>query len=159
MEKAELKTNSSKSYTLFAPTNFAIQKYIQDAPDAYRDLVDNKTRLETFLKGHITEGRLLLNHLNSSGYIELTALNGQPIKLEKLGVGSDTKLSIDGNVHAVPQDIESRGKSRDLIYLIDTVIGANKGTTFNHNFLESISIMEIYTSLQLFDKSLYHVHI
>ena len=143
-----------KIYTLFAPTNFAIQ----NIPKEYTELLKNKKFLESFLKGHIIKGRLLLNNLDSSEPIEVNALNNKTIKLEKGDDKGSVTFSI-GKAKAVPHDIESIDASRALIYLIDSVIGINEGNDSNYYFLKSISnkamlrlfSYDLFISLQLFD--------
>ena len=120
-----------KQYTLFAPTNIAIEEF----EEKLKEIKLKSKMLDLFLKGHIIEGRFLYNHLDKlwTPSINLKTLNNEAITIENSNKNLEFLLKKSADVGNVFQyDIESKSDSNkepgNLIYLIDSVIKLKEGT-------------------------------
>ena len=128
--KSPISLDFDESYTLFAPTNFAIESF----GEKIKEIKESKKVLKSFLEGHIVKGKFLFNHLRRlwDPPIKVKSLSG---KLITLDTNVDMQLKPEFSVmdgKAVKHDIELMSipltdTKGGLIYLLDSVIEL-KGT-------------------------------
>ena len=122
------------SFTLFAPTNDAIEKF----ENTNEDIKKNQEKLKTFLKGHIVQGKLLHNIIEPATSIQVKNLNNVVISINKIkDSNDDSKFEIEvESAKAVPNDIETIS---GLIFVIDEVIDLGQGSRIIFNPYQIIS--------------------
>ena len=129
-----------ESCTLFAPTNFAIERI----GDKIEDIRKNKTTLKSFLKDHIVKEKFLFSHLRLlwNRSIKVESLNGELITLNTNADPNTTPQEFSVmNGKAVIHDIEFKSQSKPKvggsIYLLDSIIN-HKGTLSKTYILKCI---------------------
>ena len=139
IKKSSITLDQDKSYTLFAPTNFAIESF-----EKKNGKIDETQKAsKSFVNGHIIEGKFLFNHLRQlwEAPIKVKSLSGDLITL---GASGDQEppleFSVMGGkaiVHDIELKSESDPKKGGLIYLLDSII-AHKGTLYKTYILKCI---------------------
>ncbi len=124
-ELADLLSNEKGPFTVFAPSNQAIESLSAERIKFY-SIPDNRPKLQEMLKSHIVEGNInkesLLQAINKGGKAKLKTLEGITLTASKSGediVISDGK---GGKATVLKADISG---SNGVLHVVDGVFNAN----------------------------------
>lgn len=124
-ELANQLSNDEGPFTIFAPSNQAIELLTAERKKFYAD-PENKSKLDELLKSHIVVGNLdreaLLQNIKENGKAKLKTLAGNTLTASKSG---EAILITDGKKGSATVINNGTEASNGIVYVIDSVLNAN----------------------------------
>ncbi|SRX54076.1 fasciclin domain-containing protein [Aequorivita sp. CIP111184] len=122
---ADMLSTGKGSYTVFAPSNAAIESLTVKQKKFYAT-PENIAKLEEMVKSHIVEGTMdkenLLKAIDKNGKVKLKTLGGITLTASRAGDNISISDAKGGKVSIVKEDILG---SNGVVFVVDGVMNAN----------------------------------